>query len=65
MGTVSGMSTATKAAAVRAVIEGTDSAVVAYGWKPRDAYYQAVRETAGEFGVSEQEIKSLMGKGWG
>jgi len=61
------MSNTDKAAAVEAVKTGTESAVKAYGWHFEDALDQAIRETAGEFGVSEDEIGDAIdaAKPWG
>lgn len=51
---------ANKAAAIKAVFEGTESAVAAYGWDTNDAKEQAIRETAAEFGVSFEEVAALL-----
>jgi hypothetical protein len=54
------MNNTNKAAAVKAVFEGTESAVAAYGWDTNDAKEQAIRETASEFGVTLEEIAALL-----
>jgi hypothetical protein len=48
--------TANKAAAVKAVLEGTESAIADYGWDTNEAREQALRETAGEFGVTYEAV---------
>ncbi len=54
------MSNTNKAAAVKAVTEGTESAVRDYSWDTNDAKEQAIRETAAEFGVTFEEVAALL-----
>ncbi len=52
--------TANKAAAVKAVREGTESAIAAYGWDTNEAREQAIRETAAEFGVTYEAVCEVL-----
>jgi hypothetical protein len=51
---------ANRAAAVKAVFEGTESAIKAYGWDTNDAKEQAIRETAAEFGVTFEAVCAIL-----